>query len=385
MYKNSYDVILPPIQHQGHSMAHNNITIKTLKNGTKNYYVRFMYNGKKYPPKNFTKLYGCKTKKQTEEKLAEVKREISLGRDPFTLSKNTLNELYEERKNIALNNGTWRPRTVENYDYFYNRYIKNTIGHKKLSKITYEDLRKIYDVEMAHVENSTKNQFKRIIRPIFIEEIKKGNIHTNIIDQLETYNMPVRETIELRSDEENINIARKLYNAVSKYEALAHYQKEEVRNFLMMVIMTAHRHGELRLLRIEDCYLDKKMIIAPKTITKTKEDYRYPIPEEVIPYLETIKEGLIFPTLKKGSVYAIFQRLVQLAGVKTFNNKRISPHDMRRLLLSIMIRDLKIDSVLADSCLNHKQRGVINHYLSFQYKDIEEAYHKYWDYIRNKK
>ncbi len=149
--------------------------------------------------------------------------------------------------------------------------------------------------------------------------------------------------------------------------------------------MTAHRHGELRLLRIEDCYLDKKMIIAPKTITKTKEDYRYPIPDEVIPYLETIKEGLIFPTLKKGSVYAIFQRLVQLADVKTFNNKRISAHDMRRLLLSIMIRDLKIDSVLADSCLNHKQRGVINHYLSFQYKDIEEAYHKYWNYLRNKK
>jgi hypothetical protein len=55
---------------------------------------------------------------------------------------------------------------------------------------------------------------------------------------------------------------------------------------------------------------------------------------------------------------------------------------MRRLMLSVMIKDLKIDSVLADSCLNHKQRGVINHYLSFEYADIEEAYHKYWDYIR---
>ena len=84
-------------------------------------------------------------------------------------------------------------KAVESYDYFYNRYIRKTIGYKKLSKITYDDLRKLYDVEMSHVENSTKNQFKRIVRPIFVEEMKKGNIHTNVIDMIETYNMSVRE------------------------------------------------------------------------------------------------------------------------------------------------------------------------------------------------
>ncbi|WP_434636899.1 tyrosine-type recombinase/integrase [Sulfurimonas sp. NW7] len=365
-------------------MKKDNITVKTLKNGTENYYVRFMYQGREYPVKNFTKLYGCKTKKKTLEKLAEIKIEISKGRNPFVLTKETLNELYDERKKISLKNGTWRTRTVESYDYFYNKYIRKTIGHKKLSKITYEDLRKLYDVNMSHVENSTKNQFKRIVRPIFIEEMKNGRIHTNVVDMIETYNMPVREKIELRTFENNLDIVRKLYNAVPKYEALAYNQKEEMRAYLMMIVMTAHRHGELRQLTIEDCYLDRKMIIAPKTITKTKEDYRYPIPEEVIPYLKTIKSGLIFPTVKKGSMYQVFQRLVKLANIETFNGKRISPHDMRRLLLSIMIKDLKIDSVLADSCLNHKQRGVINHYLSFEYKDIEEAYNRYWELIRLK-
>jgi len=360
------------------------ITTKVMKNGTTSIMVSFKYLSKRYPTKNFTKLFGSKTEKQAYDRLQEVKIEISKGRDPFITTKETLNELYEERKKISLNNGTWKPRTVENYDYFYNRYIKNTIGYKKLSKITYEDLRKIYDVEMAHVENSTKNQFKRIVRPIFVEEVKKGNIHTNVIDIIETYNMPVRETLELRTDENNLDIVKKLYKAVPQYEALAYHQKEEFRNYLMMIVMTAHRHGELRELTIEDCYLDKRMIIAPKTITKTKEDYRYPIPEELIPYLETIKSGLIFPTIKKGSVDMMFQRLVKLAGIETFKGKRISPHDMRRLMLSVMIRDLRIDSVLADTCLNHKQRGVINHYLSFTYDDIKSSYEKYWKIIRNK-
>jgi len=363
-------------------MAYKGITTKTLSDGSKHIYVRFKYLSKVYPVKNFTKLFGCKTEKQAFDRLQECKRDISQGRDPFVIAKETLNDLYDERKRINLQNGSWKPRTVESYDYFYDRYIRKTIGKKKLSKITYDDLRKIYDVDMAHVEDSTKNQFKRIVRPIFVEEIKKGNLFKNVIDDIETYSMPVREKLELRTDENNIDIVRKIYQAIPKYEALAYNQKEEWKNFLMMVVLTAHRHGELRELTIDDCYISKKMIIAPKSITKTKEDYRFPMPEEIIPYLKTIKSGLIFPTIKKGSVYSVFQRLLELAEIETFNGKRISPHDMRRLLLSIMIKDLKIDSVLADSCLNHKQKGVINHYLSFTYKDIAEAYDKYWEFIR---
>jgi len=364
------------------STTYSGITARVLKDNTTAIMVSFKYLSKRYPTKNFTKLFGSKTEKQAYDKLAEVKVEISKGRDPFIITKETLNELYDERKEINLNNGSWKPRTVESYDYFYNRYIKKTIGYKKLSKITYGDLRNLYDVEMSHVENSTKNQFKRIVRPIFVDEIKKGNIHTNVIDLIETYNMPVREKLELRTDEKNLDIVKKLYKTIPNYEALAYHQKEEFRNFLMLVVMTAHRHGELRQLTINDCYLDKKLIIAPKTITKTKEDYKYPIPNELIPYLKTIKSGLIFPTIKKGSVDMMFQRLIKLAGVETFNGKRMSPHDMRRVMLSVMIKDLRIDSVLADTCLNHKQRGVINHYLSFTYEDIEESYLKYWELIR---
>ena len=62
--------------------------------------------------------------------------------------------------------------------------------------------------------------------------------------------------------------------------------------------------------------------------------------------------------------------------------KRLSIHDVRRLMLTVMIKDCGIDSRLADTCLSHKQSGVIQHYLSFGYKDIEASYHKYWDKIR---
>lgn len=363
-------------------MAYAGITKKAMKNGSVNIFVSFKYLSKRYPIKNFTKLFGCKTEKQAYEKLQEIKLEISKGRDPFVVIKETLNELYDDRVETKLKNGAWRQQTADNYNYFYNRYVRDSIGYKKISKITYDDLRNLYDKGMNHVEDSTKNQFKMIVRPIFTEELKKGNIHTNVIDLLETYNMPVREKIELRTNEKDIEIVRKIYNAISKYKALKKEQKEEIQAFFYLILLTAHRHGELRRLRIEHCYIEEGFFLAPKTITKTKEDYKYPIPHEVIPYLKKIKSGLIIPTIKRGSIYQMFQRLLEEAGIKSFENKSLSPHDSRRLMLTIMIRDLKIDSVLADSCLSHKQTGTIKHYLSFTYKDIEESYNKYWNYIR---
>ena len=364
-------------------MAKENIIIKTLKNGTKNYYVRFMYQAKVYPLKNFTKLYGCKTENQTLEKLNEVKILISQGKNPFISTYYTLNDIFDARLKQKVANGDWTHSTPTNYTYFYNAYIRKSIGYKKIEKITYKDLLDIQN-GMTHVENSTKNTLKMILRPIFVEQIKLGNIHENPVDKLVTYNMPVKENLELRTDENHVDIVRKLYNAIPLYKTKSDKQLEEIHAFLYLTLLTAHRFGELLKLTKEDCYMDKEMIISPKTITKTKEDYKFPIPKECIDYINSIESGLIFPSVKRGSLYQIFQRVVVLSKIDIYKNKRISLHDTRRFLLTIMIRNLGIDSILADSCLNHKQRGVINHYLSFVYDDIKQAYSKYWDLIRAK-
>lgn len=357
------------------------ITTKEQKDGSNAIMVRFKHLGKTYPVKNFTKLYGCKTQLQAYTKLQEIKLEISKGKDPFVGSLTSLNQIFDNRLKQKVENGDWTHSTPKNYSYFYNAYIRDSIGHKKIEKITYDDLLKIQN-SMTNVVNSTKNTLKMILRPIFIEEMKKGNIYENVVDKLETFNMPVREHLELRTDEKNLDIMQKLYKVIPEYKVLSKTQDTEIKMFLYLVIMTAHRFGEIMKLKKEDCYVDKKMIISPKTITKTKEDYKFPIPDECIDYIDSIESGLIFPTVKRGSIYQIFQRLLQLAKIETYNNKKISLHDTRRLMLTIMIRDLRIDSVLADSCLNHKQRGVINHYLSFTYDDIKESYLKYWDLIR---
>ncbi len=78
----------------------------------------------------------------------------------------------------------------------------------------------------------------------------------------------------------------------------------------------------------------------------------------------------------------MFQRLIRLTDIKFYNEKSLSIHDTRRLMLNTMITNCKIDGMLADACLSHKQRGVVQHYLSFSYKDIKKSYKKFWKKIR---
>ena len=56
-------------------------------------------------------------------------------------------------------------------------------------------------------------------------------------------------------------------------------------------------------------------------------------------------------------------------------------YDLRLVLMNVMI-DLKIEGMAADSCLGHAPQGVLKHYLQVTDTQINEAYKKYWEYIR---
>jgi len=357
--------------------------IKTvqMKNDTYAIMVNFKYKSKRYPTKNFTKIFGSKTETKAKNKLDEVKVLISQGINPFLNTPYTLNEFWYKRFDRKVKNGEWTNNTPRNYQYFYEAHIKDVIGHKKLDKITYEDLQKVLD-KLSDRQGGTKNTFKRLMRPLFEEAIKNDIIKDNVINKLETQKEGSNKNIELRTSEEALSIVKNIYNAIPQYKVLSKTQDPEIKMFLYMVLLTAHRKGEIMKLTKEDVVMEEKKIISPASITKTKEDYHFPIPKECLEYIDNIESGLLFPTLKRGSTHAIFQRLLKLTDIKFYKGKSLAIHDTRRLMLTIMITDCKIDGMLADACLSHKQRGVIKHYLSFSYKDIKKSYKKYWKKIK---
>jgi integrase len=354
-----------------------------MRDGSTAIMVRFKHLGITYPVKNFTKIFGSKTEKTASEKLGEVKVMLSQRKDPFSSSLSSLNQIFEEKIELNLKNGIWTESTIKNYKYFYEKHIRKSIGKLKIENITYENIMKILN-SFTQIQGGSKNTVIDILRPIFKEEFNKKNILENVMDKIDKYTVKVqKENLSKRTNIEYTDIVRQLYNAIPHYDQARKNNIEQHKIFLYMLLLTAHRFGELNQLEKKHCDIEKRKIIAPKEITKTQEDYHYPIPEECIDYIREHKEGKLFNVPRGGTASRIFHRLLIKANIQTIDEHSISMHDTRKLMLSIMISKLGIDSRLADYCLDHKPQGTIKHYLEFTYEDKVRAYNKYWNYIRN--
>lgn len=361
-------------------MALEGIYEKTLKDGNTYIYARLKYDGKKYPPKNFTKLYGITTKKEAKKKLEEIKVGISQGFKPFVNTPFTLTDIWEKRIKEKEKDNEWTTETRRNYGYFYYKHIAPLIGAKKLSKITLEDLKEVV-MNMPTIQGGSKNRVQKLMYPIFDDLIKNGTLNENPAKYLKIYKSGNDMNVKLRSKNTNLTIARELYKAIPQYKVHQKSQDQEIKMFLYMIVCSAHRIGELLKLKKENVIIEDEKIISPKTITKTKVEYHFPIPPICLNYIKSIKSGLLFPTLKRGGLYNIYQRLIKLTDLKFYDGKTISAHDMRRIMLNIMVVECGIDGFLADSCLSHQQKGSTRHYVGFEDKHIREAYEKYWDKI----
>jgi len=364
------------------------ITTKVLKDGNEAIYVRFKHQGRVYPVKNFTKLFKCKTEKSAYDKLQIVKHELSAGRDPFNskIDSEILNDMFDEMVRTNIKSGKWRQGTVSTFTTFYNKWIRNKIGKTKISKITYKEILEIYEEDMSSIKPYTRLTLRKVLKALYERAIGDEIIIENLALRIKPLpgTKKKKEKLDTRTPDKFIDIVRKVYNTIPHYKAKNIEQQEEIRNFLMLILLTSHRHGELRKLRKRNIYIEHGFIQSPSEITKTNTEYKFPLPQELIPYISKIKnkDDLIFPTIKKGSIVAIYQRLLEMTDITVIDGKKITLHDFRRFQTMIMIKELKFDSTHADYCLSHETVNSLGHYLSFDYDDAKEAYEKYWEFIR---
>ncbi len=358
------------------------ISTKKLKNEQSVIMVRFKYLGKIYPIKNFTKLFGCDTEKQAFDKLGEIKAEISKGKNPFGGTNSDILTDLVYKKIEDYKDTKWRYNTYTQYKYFYDKNIKKEIGHLRISKIKYEHISRAYN-KIEHLSLFSKKRFKNILQPVFDEAMKMKEIYENPLNDLIVVGKNNKLDLNDRINESEIKVVRKLYKAILEYKGWKNRSREnETIMYFLLCLLSAHRYGELIKLEKKDIDFENKMIVSPKEITKTKVDYHFPIPKECYEYLKNCDDGLVFPNLIYKSMSQIFNTILRNSDIKFKLNQKITIHDMRSLMLNIMIKECNIDSRLADYCLEYKERDVIKHYLSFNYFDKKKAFKKYWKKIR---
>ncbi len=368
----------------------NNVkNIYTLINasGRVEYYANFMLNGKSYQKKNLTKMFNAKTIKKAEEALEDIKSDIRSGKDPFSANRGhkvreIILETIKNKKPIIA--GKDNSQYKKNLESFYNLWVDQPIGHLKLGKVTKEDARKILD-NLEGNSKSHKTILRTLVYKVFEDAVQEERIPSNPFYGLDYgTDKPVQE-LDDRFDISIKKIARKIYIASLDYD-MSH------RLIFLLSIMTARRIGELHELKFSHINKDEKGNWYVRTtfdITKTGIEEKYPLPEEVV---ELLPSDILDPEFQNEQLFnfcfsGIFLKYTKMLKQENLNysgNKKLTPHDNRKLFVSIMTSK-GVDSSLADRCISHTKKTVQNIYYRPAYKTRKKVFKQWWKFLREAK
>lgn len=350
-------------------------------NGVVCYFARFKFKNKLYPFLNLTFKYGVRKPKEAFEKIQVLKSELRSGINPFSKEKNEekkIGELWdfyiENKKNELAEN------TIKSYSKFYKKWLEPSLKNKKLSEVSENDLILIFEKGLKNNGSSNKKNLKKILMPIFKVGLEKEYIKKNILenDFFKFKKEVKKQKISQRTNLRHLEIAQKLYKTIDLYESQFKKQREELKIFLYLFLMTGHRYGELLKLEKENIVLEEQKIKVFKDITKTNIITYFPFPQECCDFFTKIDAGKVFKNIEYGAIYGIFKRLKNKANL----GFELSAHEIRNLLLNSLIA-LGVDSSLVNrACLDHNQDEVFEAYLDIDFEQKKKIYEIYWENLR---
>lgn len=363
---------------------YDNIYLYEDKNKKAFYYVNFTLNSKNYQRKNFTKLFGCNTLKQTKDKFEEVKTMIRRGEDPFsknaitteTVKSVILNQINDKKAKVkGKNNSEYRG----SLEVFYNLYIDDTIGHLLFENIKEHHINKILK-DISELSNGRQKLINVLLYKEFETRFRRKKMEENFLYDVKFGKDEGKTKLDIRLNEDLTNVAKKLYKGIME-------QTYKAKIALLLSIMCARRSGEILNVRYKDIKVGEDgeiFILLNKLQTKTGIGEKYIIPEEVIDLLpdcvfEESKKEEMLCQFHKNTIYLNYNKMIEKSKIKINDEYKITSHDNRNLFLSLMT-ERNYDYNILDACLSHSNS---NKYYEVSYEKRSEIFREYWDILRN--
>lgn len=348
------------------------------------YYVNFTLNSKNYQRKNFTKLFGCNTLKQTIEKFQEVKSMIRRREDPFakktkiteTVRSVILAQIEDKKPNVKGKDNLEYKKSLK---LFYNLYIDDTIGHLLFENIKMYHINKILK-SISHLSNARQKLMNVLLYKEFEARFRKRQMEENYLYDVKFGKDEGKVKLDIRLNENLTNVARKLYQGIMK-------QEYKAKIALLLSIMCARRSGEILKVKYKDVKEDEDgtfFILVNKFQTKTGIDEKYIIPEEVIDLLpedvfdESKKEEML-SKFHKNTIFLNYNKMIKKSDIKINDEYNLTSHDNRNLFISLMT-ERNYDYNMLDACLSHSNS---NKYHEVSFEKRSEIFREYWKILRN--
>lgn len=108
-----------------------------------------------------------------------IKKDLDDGISTHESKKKTLSNLFEEHMELRV----LKQSTKTNYTYMFNKYVRNAIGNRQISKINYSDIVAFYTSLIAYgFKLNSLEIINTILHPVFQMAVRNGYIRVNPTD-----------------------------------------------------------------------------------------------------------------------------------------------------------------------------------------------------------
>ena len=166
------------------------------------------------------------------------------------------------------------------------------------------------------------------------------------------------------------------------FQAVFSLENHTSRDFFLLLIFTGMRKGEAANLRWEYVDLQSGIITLPASITKTHEEYIFPLSDYVWTLLRVrrffAQSAWVFPGAYKdrptSGAFNSYSTICERSGVK------FSPHDLRRTFITIG-DELEIKTEVIKALVNHKTADMTEGYTIRSVERLRRATQRITDAI----
>ncbi len=189
---------------------------------------------------------------ELRKKEDDLKRDQLDGLKTYAEGNSTINQAYDRyiklKKNI-------RSTTRANYDYLFDKYVRETFGKKKLSSIVTSDIKMFYNhlMEEVGLQVATIDSIHGILHPLFDMAVQDDVIRRNPTDGV------MKEYKKANKPKKRLALTRPQQKAFLEY-VKDHKVYRKWHAVFVFMLGTGVRAGELSAITWDDCDFEARVI-----------------------------------------------------------------------------------------------------------------------------
>lgn len=264
-----------------------------------------------------------------------------------------LNELWELYFQTLDKSKSW----TFTKESFYNRYLKDALGKKKIDSIQEHNIMAIIrQLQTDGMATRTVNTSLEILRPLFDFAIKNKALRDN----------PTRFIILKKDNTKKIvingaDMFKRIFDGINDY-----YSTQPFYRALFLFGFTGRRKSEILKLKWENMDLDNNYYWIEDTKNNEKQKYELPnfIKEALLQIADT-RTGLVFKSPVTGRMLENTDGQMNKLK-KHLEMPELTLHYMRNVLVSALA-ERGTEAITLSGMLGHRDATTINKYLSLSY------------------